>query len=118
MEVKLQFQDKFYYIIDHNKCPSSEKSDEKCILRKPNFHQILPKYAALIAIKTLRNAFNKENEQFVKQSLHVCWGQKRTNVLHLNEIFSFLAAGATLDPAIISKADNLQTNLSSRAEED
>ena len=45
-------------------------------------------------------------------------GQKRTNVLHLNEIFSFLAAGATLDPAIISKADNLQTNLSSRAEED
>ena len=28
--------------IDHNKCPSSEKSDEKCILGKSNFHQILP----------------------------------------------------------------------------
>ena len=69
-------------------------------------------------IKTLGNALNKEKAMLVKHRSHVCCGQKRTNVLHLNEIFSFLAAGATLDPAIISKADNLQTNLSSRAEED
>ena len=41
----MKFQDKFYDIIDHNKCPSSEKSDEKCILRKSNFHQILPTHA-------------------------------------------------------------------------
>ena len=40
----MEFQDKFYDIIDHHKCPSSEKSTEKCILRKSNFHQILPKY--------------------------------------------------------------------------
>ena len=33
---------KFYDIIDHNQCPSSKKSAEKCILRKSNFHQILP----------------------------------------------------------------------------
>ena len=31
-------------LIDHNKCPSSEKSDEKCILRKSKFHQILPNH--------------------------------------------------------------------------
>ena len=55
--------------------------------------------------------------QLLKHRSHVWWGQKRTNVLHLNEIFSFLSAGATLDPAIISNAGNLQTNLSSRAEE-
>jgi len=40
----LKFQDKFYDIIVHNKCPSSEKDDEKCILRKSDFHQILPTY--------------------------------------------------------------------------
>ena len=27
----MKFQDKFYNIIDHNKCPSGEKSAEKCI---------------------------------------------------------------------------------------
>ena len=32
LEVKLKFQDKFYDIFDHNKYPSSEKKDEKCIL--------------------------------------------------------------------------------------
>ena len=31
---KLKFQDKFYNIIDYNKCPSSEKEDEKGIFRK------------------------------------------------------------------------------------
>ena len=49
LEVKLKFQDKFYDIIDHNKCPSSEKSAEKCVLRKSNFHQILPSYNAMTA---------------------------------------------------------------------
>ena len=44
LEVKFKFQDKFYDIKDHNKCPSSEKSAEKCVLRKSNFHQILPRY--------------------------------------------------------------------------
>ena len=36
----MKFQDKFYDIIDHNKCPSSEKSDEKHLLRKSNFHHV------------------------------------------------------------------------------
>ena len=40
--MKLKFQDKFYNIIDHNKCPSSEKQNQKCILRKSYFHQIQP----------------------------------------------------------------------------
>ena len=40
----MKFQDKFYDMIDHNKCPSSEKSDEKCILRKSNFHHSEPRY--------------------------------------------------------------------------
>ena len=34
LEVKLKFRDKFYNIIDYNKCPSSEKEDEKGIFRK------------------------------------------------------------------------------------
>ena len=38
----MKFQDKFYDIIGHKKCPSSEKSAEKCIWRKSNFHGILP----------------------------------------------------------------------------
>ena len=46
MEVKFKFQDKFYDIIDHNKCPSSETSAENCVLMKSNFHQILPTYGA------------------------------------------------------------------------
>ena len=44
LEVKLKFVDKFYNIIDYNKCPSSEKEDEKCILRQSYFHQIQPSY--------------------------------------------------------------------------
>ena len=46
LEVKLKFQDKFYVIFDHNKCPSSEKEDEKCTLRKSYFHQIQPNHNA------------------------------------------------------------------------
>ena len=40
----MKFQDKFYDIVDHNKSPSSEKSAEKCILRKSNFHRNLPRH--------------------------------------------------------------------------
>ena len=46
--MKLKFQDKFYDIIDHNKCPSSEKQNQKCILRKSYFHQIQPTYVVII----------------------------------------------------------------------
>ena len=40
----MKFQDKFYDIIHHNKCPSSEKSAEKCILRNSYFHHSEPSY--------------------------------------------------------------------------
>ena len=40
----MKFQVKFYDIIDHNKCSSSEKSAEKCILRKSFFHHSEPTY--------------------------------------------------------------------------
>ena len=40
--MKLQY--KFFDIFDHNKCPSSEKEDEKCILRQSYFHQIQPSH--------------------------------------------------------------------------
>ena len=35
-----------YSIVTDNKCPSSEKDDQKCILRKSYFHQIQPKYTS------------------------------------------------------------------------
>ena len=44
LEVKLKFQDNSYNRINNNKCPSSEKEDEVCILRKSYFHQIQPTY--------------------------------------------------------------------------
>ena len=47
LEVKLKFQDKFYDIIDQNKCPSSEKEYEKCIFRLSYFHRIQPMYMTL-----------------------------------------------------------------------
>ena len=47
LEVKLKFQDKFYNVIDYNKCPSSEKEDEKCFFGKSYFHQIQPNYGLL-----------------------------------------------------------------------
>ena len=50
MEVQLKFQVKFYDIIDHNKCPSSKKSAEKCILRKSFFHHSEPKYGERDAV--------------------------------------------------------------------
>ena len=40
----MKFQDKFYVIFDHNKCPPSETEDEKCIFRKSYFHRIQPSY--------------------------------------------------------------------------
>ena len=51
--MKLKFQDKFYNIIDHNKCPSSEKQNQKCILRKSYFHQIQPNNTIQIRCKIL-----------------------------------------------------------------
>ena len=48
LEVKLKFQCKFYNIFDHNKCPFSEKDDLKCILRKSDFHQILPNHDVFV----------------------------------------------------------------------
>ena len=47
LEVKLIFQDKFYDIIEYIKCCSSEKDNEKCILRKSCVHQIQPKHNLL-----------------------------------------------------------------------
>ena len=40
----MKFQDKFYDIFDHNKCPPSETEDEKCNVRKSYFHRIQPRY--------------------------------------------------------------------------
>ena len=40
----MKFQDKFYVIFDHNKCPPSETEDEKCIFRKSYFHRIQPRH--------------------------------------------------------------------------
>ena len=50
MEVKLKFQDKFYDMIDHNKCPTSEKSAEKCILRNSYFHHSEPSHDVFLYI--------------------------------------------------------------------
>merc|ERR1711949_64773 len=36
-EVKLKFRDKFYNIIDYNKCPSSEKEDKKAFSENHSF---------------------------------------------------------------------------------
>ena len=43
----MKFQDKFYDIFDHNKCPPSETEDEKCIFRKSYFHRIQPRHDQL-----------------------------------------------------------------------
>ena len=48
----MKFQDKFYDVqgvVDHNKCPSSENSTEKCILRKSYFHHSEPNYKLYLA---------------------------------------------------------------------
>ena len=44
----MKFQDKFYDIIDHNKCPSIEKSAAKCILRNSYFHHSEPIHNAIV----------------------------------------------------------------------
>ena len=49
LEVKLKFQDNSYNRINNNKCPSSEKEDEVCILRNSYFHQIQPTYDNCVA---------------------------------------------------------------------
>ena len=48
----MKFQDNIYDIRDHNKCSSSEKSDEKCILRKSYFRLSGPRYAFFVYIPT------------------------------------------------------------------
>ena len=55
LEVKLKFQDKFYVIFDHNKCPSSEKEDEKCNLRISYFHQIQPSHTEFVFLFVWRS---------------------------------------------------------------
>ena len=44
----MKFQDKFYDAIDHNKLPSTEKEDKKCVSIKLHFHQILPNYDTML----------------------------------------------------------------------
>ena len=59
----MKFQDKFYDMIGHNKCPSSEKSAEKCIFRKSYFHHSEPSYITnndwLFKYITLHYIFSK-----------------------------------------------------------
>ena len=50
LEVKFKFQDNSYNRINNNKCLSSEKEDEVCILRKSYFHQIQPTYPSVFKI--------------------------------------------------------------------
>ena len=50
----MKFQVKFYDIIDHNKCPSSKKSAEKCILRNSYFHHSEPNHIGQGKMRTLQ----------------------------------------------------------------
>ena len=72
MEVKLKFQDKFYDIIDHNKCPSSEKSAKKCILRKSYFHHSEPTYNnmgwKLLALLIVKSENSAKYTKYVKST--------------------------------------------------
>ena len=63
----MKFQDKFYDIIDHNKCPSSEKSYEKHLLRKSNFHHSEPNYIAKKSWQSFRIYF-----LFPYQNTNIC----------------------------------------------
>ena len=56
----MKFQDKFYDIIGHKKCPSSEKSAEKCIWRKSNLHGILPIHRERLGIDNRNKTFPHE----------------------------------------------------------
>ena len=67
LKVKLKFQDQFYDIFDHNKCPSSEKEDENCILRQSYFHQIQPSYTQSY-IFTILQFYNHGLTTFESQS--------------------------------------------------
>ena len=48
--VKLKFQDKLYDTINYNKCPSSEKEDDKWIFRKSYFWTYLCMFSPLQVI--------------------------------------------------------------------
>ena len=63
----MKFQDKFYDIIHHNNCPSSEKSAEKCILRKSYFHHSEPIYdgsctGAMLTMQTCTAAISRGHQ--------------------------------------------------------
>ena len=60
----MKFQDKFYDIFDHNKCPPSEIEDENCIFRKSYFHRIQPTHEALLNIYRVHEfPLTQEQEQ-------------------------------------------------------
>ena len=59
----MQFQKKFYDVSDHNKYPSSEKEDEKCIYRISYFHGIQPTYRTSSAESCTKIAFEIEDDQ-------------------------------------------------------
>ena len=63
----MKFQVKFYDIIDHNKCPSSEKSAEKCILRKSYFHHSEPSYVENMKRKKSKE---KNTEGYILCGIH------------------------------------------------
>ena len=58
----MKFQDKFYVIFDHNKCPPGETEDEKCIFRKSYFHRIQPSYEVDLNRFSKKDNLDKELE--------------------------------------------------------
>ena len=80
LEVKLKFQDKFYDIFDHNKCPPSETEDEKGIFRKSYFHRIQPNHNLNVCVPYSR--------YIVYQMLQVVL-QMRLVLFHVRYVCSF-----------------------------
>ena len=71
MEVKLKFLGKFYDIIDRNKCPSYEKSAEKCILRKSYFHHSEPNHTVQFSAKLRYHQIIMSScHHFIMSSIH------------------------------------------------
>merc|ERR1739836_237607 len=71
---QIEIPRKFYDIIDHNKCSSSEKSAEKCILRNSYFHHSEPnhrikrKLLSLLVLK-LRRKLDSEDKITVPSNI-------------------------------------------------
>ena len=76
LEVKLKFQDKFYDILYHKKCPSSETEGEKCILWKSYFHQIQPNNNCCISLFSSKR---EEKSEEVTSRTFVCKADLRPN---------------------------------------